>query len=145
MKKFFLFITMIAFSGLMLTSCGGGEAPKTTKHETKADVKKTEPAKTATADLSKVEGSVEHGKEIYTKTCVACHLKGVAGAPALDNKEQWSKRAATGMTTLLGHAIKGFQGETGVMPPKGTCTDCSDADLKSAIMYMLDKAGVSAK
>ncbi len=150
MKKFFLFITLIAFSGLILTSCGGGDSAKTTTTKAKEEVKKTEsakkePAKTETVDASKVQGNAEKGKEVYTKTCVACHLKGVAGAPALDNKEEWTKRAGQGMNTLLEHAIKGFQGETGVMPPKGTCNDCSDADLKSAIMFMLDKAGVAAK
>jgi cytochrome c5 len=28
----------------------------------------------------------------------------------------------------------------GGMPPKGTCMDCSDNELKSAIQYMIDNA-----
>jgi cytochrome c5 len=36
---------------------------------------------------------------------------------------------------LYEHAIKGFQGKTGVMPPKGG-SSASDEEIKAAVDYM---------
>ncbi|MGL4930710.1 MAG: c-type cytochrome [Plesiomonas sp.] len=36
------------------------------------------------------------------------------------------------MDTLQKHAISGIN----QMPPRGTCTDCSDDEIKAAIEYM---------
>jgi cytochrome c5 len=76
------------------------------------------------------------GKAIYDTKCFACHNAGVAGAPKLGDKAAWEPRIATGMDAMLAVAIKG----KGAMPPKGTCMDCSDDELKSAIQYMVDAA-----
>jgi len=62
-----------------------------------------------------------------------------------NNKERWTEIAKKGMKQLHHDAINGFTGDYGVMPPRGTCTDCSDQDLYDAIGYMLKEAGVSAQ
>jgi cytochrome c5 len=49
------------------------------------------------------------------------------------------------MKVLQDHAIKGFQGKQGVMPPKGGNPALSDDDIKNAIKYMLHEAGATAK
>lgn len=85
------------------------------------------PTTAATADT---------GKHIYETKCVVCHATGVAGAPKLGDKAIWSPRIATGIKTLLDHVKNGYK----AMPPKGTCTDCSDADLQAAINYMIKQA-----
>lgn len=76
------------------------------------------------------------GKATYDTKCFACHNTGVAGAPKLGDKAAWEPRIATGMDAMLAVAIKG----KGAMPPKGTCMDCSDDELKAAIQYMVDAA-----
>jgi len=76
------------------------------------------------------------GKKIYDTKCFMCHAAGVANAPKLGDKAAWEPRIATGMDAMLAVAIKG----KGAMPPKGTCMDCSDDDLKAAIQYMVDAA-----
>jgi cytochrome c5 len=76
------------------------------------------------------------GKKIYDTKCFMCHAAGVANAPKLGDKAVWEPRIATGMDAMLAVAIKG----KGAMPPKGTCMDCSDDDLKAAIQYMVDAA-----
>jgi cytochrome c5 len=78
----------------------------------------------------------DKGKEIYDTKCTTCHAAGVAGAPKFGDKAAWAPRAALGMDALLKTAITG----KGAMPPKGTCMDCSDDDLKAAIEYMLNAA-----
>jgi len=107
-----LFVGMLMVGAL--SSCGGGVA--------KADL--------------------VNGEAIYNKACIACHLKGVAGAAALSDKPRWEEIAAKGMTALTEHAVAGYTGDYGVMPEKGTCMDCSEKDLYDAISFMMDKAGV---
>ena len=80
------------------------------------------------------------GKKIYESTCVACHGAGIAGAPKVGDKGAWSARIAEGNSTLYAHAIQGFQGKGGVMPPKGGNTTLSDADVKAAVDYMVSAA-----
>ena len=74
------------------------------------------------------------GEAVYTATCAMCHSAGLAGAPILGNTEQWAPRIAAGTDTLYRHAIEGLNG---IMPPRGTCADCSDDELQAAVDYMI--------
>ena len=80
------------------------------------------------------------GEQVYKSACFACHGTGAAGAPKLGDKAAWASRVPQGMDLLTDHAIKGFTGKTGVMPARGTCGSCSDAELRSAVEYMVSKA-----
>lgn len=74
-------------------------------------------------------------EEIYG-TCAACHASGAAGAPKLGDKAAWSPRIAKGLNALVKTATTGIN----AMPPKGMCMDCSDAELKSVVEYMVNKS-----
>jgi len=76
------------------------------------------------------------GEEVYNTACTACHATGVAGAPKMGDAAAWAPRIDKGMDTLLNHAVNGFN----AMPPRGTCGDCSDDELKSAIEYMISNS-----
>lgn len=76
------------------------------------------------------------GKKIYETKCFTCHTSGVAGAPKLGDKAAWAPRIAAGDAAMMEIVIKG----KGAMPPKGTCMDCSDEDLKGAVDYMVEKS-----
>jgi len=65
-----------------------------------------------------------------------CHGTGVAGAPKVGDKDAWAQRIAQGNEKLYENAIKGIK----AMPPRGTCADCSDADLKAAVDHMVEKS-----
>jgi cytochrome c5 len=82
-------------------------------------------------------GAEDAGKKIYDTTCMACHAAGVAGAPKFGDKAAWAPRIAQGMDTLHTHAIKGFQGKAGMMPPKGGNMGAKDEDIKAAVDYMV--------
>ena len=86
-----------------------------------------------------VAGNNEAGKALFNTTCTACHGAGIAGAPKFGDKAAWAPRIAQGTNTLYQHAIKGFQGEFGMMPPKGGST-APDADVKAAVDYMVAAA-----
>jgi cytochrome c5 len=79
--------------------------------------------------------SADAGKKVYEAACQACHAAGVAGAPKLGDKAAWAARIKQGKDTLYTHAIKGFQGKTGMMPPKGG-SSASDEEVKAAVDYM---------
>jgi cytochrome c5 len=80
------------------------------------------------------------GKATYDKACMACHAAGVAGAPKLADKAAWAPRIAQGNDTLYTHAIKGFTGKKGMMPPKGGNVSLADADVKAAVDYMVGQS-----
>jgi cytochrome c5 len=80
--------------------------------------------------------AADTGKTLYSQACIACHGAGIAGAPKMGDKTAWAPRMAQGTAILYQHAIAGFQGKAGVMPPKGGST-APDADVKAAVDYML--------
>jgi cytochrome c5 len=80
------------------------------------------------------------GMKIFAMSCAACHATGVAGAPKFGDKAAWAPRVAQGVSVLYTHALGGFQGKAGVMPPKGGNTSLPDADVKAAVDYMVAAA-----
>ncbi|MBB6134309.1 cytochrome c5 [Massilia aurea] len=97
------------------------------------------PAAAAATAAAPVAGpavaSADTGKKAYETACIACHGAGIAGAPKFGDKAAWSTRIGQGASVLYDHAIKGFQGKAGYMPPKGGST-LPDADVKAAVDYM---------
>lgn len=83
--------------------------------------------------------AADAGKKLYDTACVACHGAGLAGAPKFGDKAAWAPRLQQGSATLYEHAIKGFQGKAGVMPPKGGST-ASDDEVKVVVDYMVNAA-----
>jgi cytochrome c5 len=79
-------------------------------------------------------GGAKTPDEIIAKHCNACHSTGLLGAPKIGDTAAWKERAdhQGGLDGILAKAITGIN----AMPPKGTCADCSDADLKGAIEKM---------
>lgn len=100
-----------------------------------AEAPATAPAPAAASEASG-EPDLAAGEAIYGRSCVACHAAGVAGAPKLGDQAAWASRIAQGMDALLNSAVNGKN----AMPPRGTCMDCSDADLQSAIAYMVSQS-----
>ena len=86
----------------------------------------------ALADLS--------GADVYNQVCAVCHAAAVAGAPKTGDKAAWGPRIAQGMEMLNKHAIEGFQGKAGYMPPKGGRTDLSDQSVVNAVEYLVSQA-----
>ncbi len=105
--------------------------------ETLAAAASAAPA-TALAAEPAASAAGQGGEAVYTKACIVCHSTGVAGAPKVGDKAAWEPRLAQGMDTLVSTALKG----KGAMPPKGGHASLSDAEIKSAIEYMLGKSGL---
>lgn len=96
-----------------------------------------------TASADKAAGDAEsagvdeaRAKEIYQSKCFACHGTGAAGAPVLGKTDAWAPRIDKGMDTLTKHAVEGFN----AMPPMGTCMDCSEAEIRAVVEYMVTES-----
>lgn len=76
------------------------------------------------------------GEQVFSKVCSTCHKTGVAGAPTLD-MAHWKQRIAKGKETLISHAMHGFRGESGFMPPKGGHPSLTKKEVTRAVEYML--------
>jgi len=85
--------------------------------------------------------TVMSGPQVYNSACLVCHGSGVGGAPMISDPAAWESRIAQGNEMLYQHAIEGYTGQTGYMPPKGARMDLSDDDVKAAVDYMTDEAG----
>ena len=82
----------------------------------------------------------KNGTEMFEQTCSVCHGQGIAGAPKAGDKAAWGPRIAKGKALLYEHALKGFQGSAGVMPPKGGRMDAPDDLVKQAVDHMVQMA-----
>ncbi len=146
------YFTIIMMVFIIATiGCGGekkgngattmSKAPKLTPHKENPNDYKVK------MDISRATPDFENGKKTYQKFCMACHFAGISGAQALQEGkykvEEWQECADKGMETLLKHSIKGFNNN--LMPPMGTCMNCSEKDMFDAISYMFKEAKVAIK
>ncbi len=80
------------------------------------------------------------GEEVYKQVCTMCHEAAVAGAPKTGDKAAWAPRIAQGTDTMYKHALEGFQGKAGYMPPKGGRADLSDQSIRNGVDYLVSRA-----
>jgi len=99
------------------------------------------------------------GKDIFDRFCTACHSPSMApmfNSPPAHDVDEWQVRKNDAFDRAVENnaSIKGSSGSdkdnysidelvqsaiNGTdkgMPPKGTCNDCTDDDLKSVIEFM---------
>ncbi|MCH8336039.1 MAG: cytochrome c5 family protein [Proteobacteria bacterium] len=79
------------------------------------------------------------GPQVFNEACIACHGTGIGGAPTLEDSATWEARIAQGRDTLYLHALEGYTGSAGYMPPKGARLDLSDREISDAVDYMLSQ------
>lgn len=83
------------------------------------------------------------GRAVWESTCMACHGGNKAtGAPKVTSTKKWEPRIAKGLPVLISHATDGFLGATfAEMPPRGANPDLSDAEVASAVLFMVWASG----
>lgn len=120
----------------------------------------SQPASTAsvTIQANASEKVLARGAVLYKQVCSACHgpvssdrpwvdskltplqqaiqFAQHSGAPKLGDAWSWQPHLAKGIDVLDEHAIHGYSGSAGVMPPRGG-SHASDADVKAAVDFML--------
>ena len=136
-------VTIIVLISQLVTS--GHKGARDTKADESRLLERIQPVGAVMlADASAPRGNLT-GTQVYEQVCKTCHGAGIAGAPKVGDKAAWAARIAQGDKTLFQHAIAGFQGKGGVMPPKGGNGDLADVEVQRAVVYMANQSGGSLK
>ncbi len=76
------------------------------------------------------------GQRIYNQYCASCHNGSYPGAPKTGDKQVWQPLIKKGMDVLIINSVKGINN----MPPRGSCSTCSTAEIKAAVKYMVNES-----
>lgn len=76
------------------------------------------------------------GEEIVRARCADCHAEGKNGAPRIGDRDAWLPRAKSGFDGLVRSAINGHGG----MPARGGLANLTDAEMRSAVAYMVGQS-----
>ncbi len=75
----------------------------------------------------------EAQREFYASACAVCHSSATPGVPQLGDEGAWQARLrARGIDGLIANAINGQGG----MPPYGSCSACTEADIAALTRYL---------
>ncbi len=80
------------------------------------------------------------GAQVVEERCKECHAEGKSGAPKLGDMNDWKPRLKNGVAPLVKSAINGHNS----MPARGGLANLSDAEMKSAVEFMVGKTGGGA-
>ena len=81
------------------------------------------------------------GEQVVQAQCSQCHLTGAGGAPKIGDRAAWTPRLGQGLDAVVRSAIKGHGG----MPARGGLADLTDAEMRSAVIYMFNPTSGTAK
>ena len=94
-------------------------------------------------DNSSKSFKIAEGKILYDSNCSRCHDIGMAGAPKLGDRKDWSDRIVDGEDVMFEKAIAGIVGKNGIMPPKGGSYSLTDDEVKKVVLYMISTINTS--
>jgi cytochrome c5 len=89
----------------------------------------------------KTQAAERTGEQIVSVRCSHCHRTGVNGAPKIGDKADWIPRLKPGLDLVVRSAINGH----GAMPPRGGMANLTDAEIRSAIIYMFNGDAAPSK
>jgi mono/diheme cytochrome c family protein len=139
MRKYYLLPLIALLAVVLLAACGGGDEPQPTATPAPAAAA---PA-AAQPVVAAAAGNAEHGKQIYSQICIACHgpeAKGVQGlGKDLTTSTFVAEKSDVEMVDFLkvGRDPSDPLNTTGVaMPPKGGNPALSDQDMLDIVAFV---------
>jgi len=81
------------------------------------------------------------GEQVVKMRCGECHEKGLHGAPKIGDADAWIPRVKNGLDPVVRSAINGHGG----MPARGGMASLTDAEMRNAVIYMMNKGRVPEK
>ena len=134
-------LAVVLFMAASLISVVDNVAPDDGSRKQSAVLERIKPIARVSFEQPKPVVAVQlSAKQVYDKVCAACHATGTLGAPKVGAKDLWEPRFAQGLDTLVTHATNGIR----AMPAKGGDPSLTEANLKDAIVYMLEETGIKA-
>lgn len=86
------------------------------------------------------EQAPRSGEAVFKADCAKCHTGGIggffSGAPKVGKQSDWQALAPKGLDALTATTLAGI----GKMAPRGACAACTDAEIRDAVAYMLEKS-----
>lgn len=79
---------------------------------------------------------VRSGEQVVKEKCGECHLTGKDGAPKIGDRDAWIGRVSKGLEKIIASGIHG----RGAMPARGGMADLTDAEMRSAVIYMFTES-----
>ena len=122
----------------LVVALSGAEEPTTGLAQPR-EVRQTDTSPPAGPADNKTTGpkyDLTLGKSVFYETCLACHGKGVTGAPRITDRQAWKPRLEQDLATLIRHAVEGH----GRMPPKGGVFDLTETQVASAVAYIAHRS-----
>ena len=136
-----VWVLVMIFIGYKSITASNSESSHSNSIVDNAVLERIKPVGEVRIDISKMVASAESnessersGEEIYNSKRAGCHASGLMEAPKYASLEDWSTRIDLGLEKLTLSAIAGKGG----MPPRGTCMDCTDNEIKVTVQYILD-------
>lgn len=84
-------------------------------------------------------GPPRTGRQVYDASCKTCHARTTQGAPLPDDAVEWGMRVQKGLDVLMDHVRDGYKE---LMPVRGGCGSCTDAELRAGILYILEQSSI---
>lgn len=81
--------------------------------------------------------------ERYMRNCAVCHLPGIAAAPRVGDRAEWTRRLRAGMNMVYRNALQGIPNTA--MMAKGGHTDLSDDEIRAIVDYMIEAASLDRR
>ena len=143
MRKFHLLPLIALFAVILLAACDGDDKPEPTATPAPAAAAAPAQAASEAQPVAAAAGNAEHGKQIYSQICIACHgpeAKGVQGlGKDLTTSTFVAEKSDAEMVDFLkvGRDPSDPLNTTGVaMPPKGGNPALSDQDMLDIVAFV---------
>jgi cytochrome c5 len=134
-------LTQNAITGVRNMPAHGGQAKLSDIEMSRAVAYMVSGGHAADTDKAYASPQTRSGEEIVRARCQDCHETGKDGAPKLGDIDAWKPRLAKGVDPLVKSAINGHN----AMPARGGLADLSDAEMKSAVIHMVNQIAAPKK
>ncbi len=134
-------LTQNAITGVRNMPAHGGQAKLSDVEMSRAVAYMVSDGHAADTNKAYASPQTRTGQEIVQARCQDCHAEGKGGSPKLGDIEAWKPRLSKGVDPLVKSAINGHN----AMPARGGMADLSDAEMKSAVTYMVNQIAAPKK
>lgn len=133
-------LTKNAITGVRGMPAHGGQAMLTDLELTRAVAYMVSNGTSTDTNKAYTLSHVRSGAQLVQERCQECHAAGTNGAPRIGSMDDWRPRLKAGVAPLVRAAITGHN----AMPARGGLAGMSDGEMRSAVEFMVSKAGGTA-
>lgn len=130
-------VTANAIAGVRSMPAHGGQAALSDVEMSRAVAYMVSGGKAVDTNKPYSSPKTRSGQAVFQERCQECHAEGKNGAPKYGDMDAWKPRLANGVDPLVKSAIGGHK----QMPARGGMANLSDAEMRSAVEYMVAALG----